>query len=44
MICPKCNKETKSKKFCTNCGENIEKEIEEQKKKVKKMLVKKYCL
>ena len=32
MICPKCGKETKSKKFCTQCGENIESLVEEAKK------------
>ena len=35
MVCPKCGKETSSKKFCTQCGENIEELIKEENKKKK---------
>ncbi len=33
MICPKCNKETKKGKICTNCGESIEEFIKQEKQK-----------
>ena len=35
MICPKCNKETNTKKFCTNCGADLEEIIKNQKKEAK---------
>lgn len=40
MICPKCGKETKSKQFCENCGENIEKVLEAKKQEKKEKIYK----